>query len=450
MGEGETSGADVPGEEPTPPSEPYDSDPRAYEPEPDQPGSLEGAPDDEELPLTAHIEEMFSRLLRVLVVMAVVSGIVFPFSEWLINFLWYSYIGPASADVCTQAADVAQSSACPRVYHPLGLILARLKVATLAGFVAALPVLVYESYLFMRPGLYPHERRYYLASVPTSLLLAFVGLLFAHIIVLPAIFTYFLFYSEGAAEIAFSLGQTFELMVLMLGFFAFVFQIPLFIMLAIMMGVTSRRWLADKRLYFWAGFATVAFIFNPDPTGMAPFIVTATMIVLFEGTLALLYWTGDGSLAPTLENATAARPYVWGTTALVGYLLSSFPMPGSYFGAIPASVFDALDSIGVLGYLPVLVALAIVGLFEGTLFALKRRATRRSFRAYLRLRSVRIPVLLGAIALGYFANPDPPLVSEAESIALPTVEVAAIVVSVIGLYELGLAIWRWRRPDRRS
>ncbi|WP_315909595.1 twin-arginine translocase subunit TatC [Halapricum hydrolyticum] len=441
MGEGETGGADVPGEEPTPPAEPYD-------PEPGPPGGLEGAPDDEELPLTEHIEEMFSRLLRVLLVMAVVSGVVFPFSEWIINFLWYSYLQPASAEACAQAADVAKGSACPRVYHPLGLILARLKVATLAGFVIALPVLVYESYLFMRPGLYPHERRYYLASVPTSLILAVVGLLFAHVIVLPAIFTYFLFYSEGAAEIAFSLGQTFELMVLMLGFFAFVFQIPLFIMLAIMMGVTSRRWLADRRLYFWAGFATVAFIFNPDPTGMAPFIVTATMIALFEGTLALLYWTGEGSLAPTLSNATAARPYVWGTTALVGYVLSRLPMPGSYFGAIPAPVVDALESVGVLGYLPVLVALLIVGLFQGTLLALKGRATRRSYQAFLRLRRARIPVLLGAIVIGYFANPDPPLVSEAEAIGLPTGEVAAIVVSVIVLYELGLAIWRWRRPGQ--
>ncbi|MFW6018341.1 MAG: twin-arginine translocase subunit TatC [Halapricum sp.] len=448
MGEGETGGADVPGEEARPPGKPSVSEPPTYDPEPEPSGGLEGAPDDEELPLTEHIEEMFSRLLRVLVVMALVSGVVFPFSEWIINFLWYSYLQPASPEACAQAVDVAKSSACPRVYDPLGLILARLKVATLAGFVIALPVLVYESYLFMRPGLYPHERRYYLASVPTSLVLAVVGLLFAHVIVLPAIFTYFLFYSEGAAEIAFSLGQTFELMVLMLGFFAFIFQIPLFIMLAIMMGVTSRRWLADKRLYFWAGFATVAFIFNPDPTGMAPFIVTATMIALFEGTLALLYWTGEGSLAPTLSNATAARPYVWGATALVGYVLSRLPMPGSYFEAIPGAVVDVLDSIGVLGYLPVLVALLLVGLFEGTLLALKARATRRSYRAFLRLRDLRIPVLLGAIALGYFANPDPPLVSEAGAVGLPTVQVAIAVVAVIALYELGLAVWRWRRSDR--
>ena len=440
MAEGETGSADVPGDEPTPPAEPY-------EPDPGPEGGLEGAPDDEELPLTEHIEEMFSRLLRVLLVMAVVSGVVFPFAEQIINFLWYSYLQPASAEACAQGVSAARSSACPRVYHPLGLILARLKVATLAGFVIALPVLVYESYLFMRPGLYSHERRYYLASVPTSLVLAVIGLLFAHILVLPAIFTYFLFYSEGAAEIAFSLGQTFELMVLMLGFFAFIFQIPLFIMLAIMMGVTSRRWLADRRLYFWAGFATVAFIFNPDPTGMAPFIVTATMIVLFEGTLALLYWTGDGSIDPTLENATAARPYVWATTGLVGYVLSSLPMPGSYYDAIPTVVIDLIDGVGLLGYLPALVALVIIAVFEGTLLTLKGRATRRSYQTLLRLRRARIPLWITAVTIGYFANPRPPLIQAADSIALPAPTVAAGVLAVLAVYELGLALWRWRRAE---
>ncbi|MEF8976091.1 MAG: twin-arginine translocase subunit TatC [Halapricum sp.] len=439
MGEGETGGADV-ADEPAVPAEPYD-------PDPGPPGGLEGAPDDEELPLTEHIEEMFGRLLRVLVVMAVVSGIVFPFAEQIINFLWYAYLEPATAEACALGVEQAKTSGCPRVYHPLGLILARLKVATLAGFVIALPVLVYESYLFMRPGLYPRERRYYLASVPTSLVLAIVGLLFAHVIVLPAIFTYFLFYSEGAAEIAFSLGQTFELMVLMLGFFAFIFQIPLFIMLAIMMGVTSRQWLASRRLYFWAGFATVAFIFNPDPTGMAPFIVTATMIALFEGTLALLYWTGEGSLAPTLENATAARPYVWGVTAVAGYVLSDLPMPDSYYGAIPPAVIDVVDTVGLLGYLPALVALVFVGLYEIALLVLKRRATRRSYQTLLRFRRARIPIWVGAVAIGYFANPSPPLVAEAEAIGLPTAQVAAGVLGVVAIYELGLAVWRWRRPD---
>jgi sec-independent protein translocase protein TatC len=92
----------------------------------------EGPESDEEMPLADHIEEMVYRLGIVIVVMAIVSGIVFPFAEQIINFLWYSVL---------PGGDIAR----PRVYHPLALILARLKVATLAGFVVALPVFVYQS-----------------------------------------------------------------------------------------------------------------------------------------------------------------------------------------------------------------------------------------------------------------------------------------------------------------
>ncbi|MFC7026738.1 twin-arginine translocase subunit TatC [Halomicroarcula sp. GCM10025710] len=160
------------------------------------------------------------------------------------------------------------------------------------GFIAALPVFVYQTYLFMRPGLYPRERRYYLAAVPTSLVLAAIGVGFAYFAVLRAMFDYFITYSDRAADLAFGLGDTFNLIILMLGFFALIFQIPLFVMLAIMMGVTTRQWLQDRRLYFWGAFAAIAFVFSPDPTGMAPLMVAVTMIALFEGTLLLLRWTG--------------------------------------------------------------------------------------------------------------------------------------------------------------
>ena len=153
---------------------------------------------------------------------------------------------------------------------------------------------VYQTYRFMRPGLYPHERRYYLAAVPTSLVLAVVGMAFSYLVVLPVLFVYFLYYTEGSAAVAFGLQKTFDLIVTLTGFLAVVFQIPLLIMLAIMLGVTTRAWLASKRLYFWGAFLLIAGLFAPDPTGMAPIIVAITEVLLFEGTLLLLKWTQRG------------------------------------------------------------------------------------------------------------------------------------------------------------
>ena len=241
---------------------------------------IEGPETDEEMPLAAHIEEMMRRLAIVFLFGGLATLVVVTESTTLINYFWNYHI-PAPAENR------------PRLYGPLELPLTRLKVAGIAGVVVGLPAFVYQTYRFMKPGLYEHERRYYLAAVPTSLVLGAIGVAFAHFLVLPAIFSYFTTYTADAATIAFGLAETFNLIVIMLAFMAIVFQIPLFIMLAIMMNLVTREWLEAKRLIFWGAFLGIAFLFSPDPTGMAPIIVTLTMIVLFEGTLAILRWTGN-------------------------------------------------------------------------------------------------------------------------------------------------------------
>jgi sec-independent protein translocase protein TatC len=241
----------------------------------------EGPPDDEEMPLAEHIEEMVGRLAVVAIAVAVATAVVFPLSEFFLLTIW---------------SGLVQSGTDPHIYEPLEKILAQIKVASLAGVLVALPVFVYETYLFMRPGLYPKERRYYLAAVPTSLVLGGLGMLFSYFLVLPILFRYFITYSEdGVDRLAFGLSVTFDLIVTLLGAFAVVFQIPLLVMLAIMMGITDRRWLEQRRIYFWGGFLGAGFLIGGvDLTGMAPIIIAATMIGLFEGTLALLRYTQEG------------------------------------------------------------------------------------------------------------------------------------------------------------
>ncbi|MEF8756991.1 MAG: twin-arginine translocase subunit TatC, partial [Halobacteriales archaeon] len=241
---------------------------------------FQGPESDEEMPLADHIEEMMQRLGIVFLVAGIATLIMYPSADVAINYFWSSHIPDPMVNR-------------PRVYGPLEYILTKLKVAGIAGVVFGLPVFVYETYLFMRPGLYRKERRYYIAAIPTSLVLAAIGSLFAHFIVLPAIFAYFTAYTEGTAVIAFGLKETFNLIVILIAYMAVVFQIPLLIMLAIMMNLVTRQWLEDKRLLFWGGFLGLSWLVTPDPTGMAPIVVTLTMIGLYEGTLALLRWTGN-------------------------------------------------------------------------------------------------------------------------------------------------------------
>ncbi|QCC46466.1 preprotein translocase subunit TatC [Halobellus limi] len=418
-------------------------------------GMLSDGPEsDEEMPLADHIEEMVRRLAVVLGIGGIVTLLLYPGADLVnsafglelvsstevIDFLWNKHI-PGAPEMVDRR---------PRVYGPLELLLTELKVAALGGLVIGLPAFVYETYLFMRPGLYPKERRYYLAAVPTSLILAFVGISFAHFIVLPAIFAYFTSYTTGTAVVAFGLKETFNLILILMGYNAIIFQIPLFVMLAIMMNLVTRVWMEDRRLLFWGTFLGLAFLVSPDPTGMAPIIIGATMIALFEGTLFALRWTARGSLVPTAEELAARRPLAAVLAALVGYLLSPLPVPTGYYDLLPSAVVETLAANGLAVYTPLIIAGALVGVFELASFLLRRYGrSRRMLRARLALDSARRPVWLIAVVAGYLGSPDPAVLRWATALNLHPALAGGIAVGLVVGYE-ALRLLLASREDRAA
>jgi sec-independent protein translocase protein TatC len=212
--------------------------------------------------------------------------------------------------------------------------------------------------------------------------------------------------------------------------------------LAIMMGVTTRRWLETRRLYFWGGFLTIAFFFSPDPTGMAPIIVGLTMVILFEGTLALLRWTGAGSMSPGVEEAAGLRPLVWTVLGVAGYLASPAPLPSGYYDQFPTVVTDALATLGLVDATPIIVGGGLIALYEGANYLLRR--IRAPLRVRLLLARVRVPFWLLAVAVGYLASPDPDLLADVNRTLLSTTETLVVFGGLLVLYEGALLLWRWR------
>lgn len=226
---------------------------------------------DEEMPLTAHIEELAKRLIVVVVATTVVMVGAFLVSDRLLDVIWYQFFTEP-----------------PRVYQPFAEILTRLRLSAMIGLAVAIPILVYETFEFMKPGLYPNEQRYFLAVVPVSLVLMSFGLAFSFFFALPLLYRYFIFYSQDVAVQGLGLVETFNLIVMVSLAFGIVFQVPLLMTFAVKMEVASRRWFVQYRAYVWGGCITVAALFagTLDPTGVAGFMVAFTMIMLFEATVA--------------------------------------------------------------------------------------------------------------------------------------------------------------------
>ena len=159
-----------------------------------------------------------------------------------------------------------------------------LKVALLAGLVIASPVVVYQVWAFVAPGLYRDERRWFIFIVIFSVVLFVSGAAFAFKVVFPFGFKYLLSYSTQGLKPFLSMGQYFSMATRLLLAFGLVFQLPLAILVLSRLGIVSAR-----QLVAWWRYAIVAIL-------VASAVLTPTPDVfnqmLMAGPLAVLYVMG--------------------------------------------------------------------------------------------------------------------------------------------------------------
>lgn len=224
---------------------------------------------DIDVPISLHIEELFLRLLIVFAIGSAIALVLLPISEDVIQYLWQSHIPSPNENQ-------------PVIYSPVSLFMTRIQVIFLFALVIGFPALIYQAYEFMEPGLYEVEKKYFKISTLSSFGLSSIGILIGQFVVLPIMFFYFSSYTQGVAEIAFGLQQTVGLMLIIIIYIVIIFQMPILIVLAVLLGVVSRDWIRNRRLLFWFFFFGIAFLSSPDPTGMAPLIIGLIMLILFE------------------------------------------------------------------------------------------------------------------------------------------------------------------------
>ena len=223
---------------------------------------------DREMPITEHLGEFRNRLVVILVALGAAILIIFAFySETILVMVW--------DDLLSTDIDMV-------VYEPLEFILARLKLSVICSLALIIPLVVYEAFMFMAPGLYPHERKFFLLVVPSSLLLLVVGISLGYFVALPAILKYTILYGEELAVTALSIKKTFSIVTTVLVGFGVSLQFPLVLLLAIKMGLIEYETLKKKRLWVYGGLLAATMFVTPDPTGISQLLVVGVLVVLYE------------------------------------------------------------------------------------------------------------------------------------------------------------------------
>ncbi|XOZ33052.1 twin-arginine translocase subunit TatC [Halomonadaceae bacterium KBTZ08] len=226
-------------------------------------------PDEETMPLVAHLVELRNRLLKAILAILVIFLALYPFANQL--YTWLS--GPLRAYLPEGSSMIATDVAAP--------FFAPLKLTLVLGTFLAMPVVLYQIWRFMAPGLYRHEKQIAFPLLASSIILFYLGAVFAYFVVFPLVFAFFT--SVGPAEVTVMTDMSSYLSFVLKLLFAFgiAFEIPVAIMLMILSGATDTRSLGEKRPYVVVGCFVVGMMMTP-PDMISQTLLAAPMWLLFE------------------------------------------------------------------------------------------------------------------------------------------------------------------------
>jgi sec-independent protein translocase protein TatC len=232
----------------------------------------EPAPDPEKLSestLLSHLLELRDRLLRAMIATLVIAIPCLYFANDI--FSWLS--APLLAQMPAGASLIATSVVAP--------FMTPFKLALLAAIFFAMPVILYQVWAFIAPGLYRHERRFALPLFVSSVVLFYGGAAFAYFVVFPAVFRFFVMTTPDGVQMMTDMTQYMDFAVLLFFAFGLAFEIPVATVLLVRTGLVKREALTKNRGYvLLAIFIIAAFLTPPDPVSQT--MMALPMYALFE------------------------------------------------------------------------------------------------------------------------------------------------------------------------
>jgi len=222
----------------------------------------------------SHLVELRDRLLRAIIALLVAFLCLVPFSKDIYAWLAKPMLAQLPAGTAMIATEVASPFFIP------------LKVTLLAAVVLALPVILYQIWAFVAPGLYAHEKKLVAPLVASSTVLFLLGMAFAYYVVFPVVFGVMkTFTPEGVAWMP-DIGAYFGFVVGMFIAFGVTFEVPVAVVLAVKAGMISVAKLREIRPYVIVGSFIVAAVVTP-PDVLSQLLLAVPLVLLYEAGIVI-------------------------------------------------------------------------------------------------------------------------------------------------------------------
>lgn len=218
--------------------------------------------EEEKLPFTSHLEELRSRLIKCFIAVGIGFAVSYAFKEILFNIL----VRPLTSIM--ETSDHLIFTGLPEAFFTY------LKVALLSGLMLASPVVLYQFWMFVAPGLYKKERRMLAPVVILSSFFFIAGALFGYFIVFPWGFRFFLGFATETIRPLPSMKEYLSFSAKLLLAFGLVFELPMILTFLARLGIVSVDFLKRNRKYAILLFFAGAAILTP------PDVVTQVMMAL--------------------------------------------------------------------------------------------------------------------------------------------------------------------------
>ena len=224
---------------------------------------------DDKLPFTVHLEELRNRLIKCFIAVGVGFVGSFGFKEKLFDIL----VKPLM-DVM-EAGDKLIFTGLPEAFFTY------LKVSFLSGIMLASPVILYQFWMFVAPGLYEKERRLLVPIVILSSFFFIGGSLFGYFMVFPLGFKFFLSFATETIRPLPSMKEYLSFSAKLLLAFGLVFELPLVLTFLARLGVVSVSFLKKHRKYALLLFFVGAAILTP-PDVITQILMALPLMILYE------------------------------------------------------------------------------------------------------------------------------------------------------------------------
>lgn len=220
----------------------------------------------------SHLVELRNRIMKAAAAVVVVFLCLMP---------WAGRIYDVLAQPMMSALPAGSKMIATGVITPF---LIPVKVTLLVAFLLALPVVLYQAWAFIAPGLYEHEKRLIAPLVVSSSILFITGVAFCYFFVFGVIFKFINQFAPASIMVAPDIESYFSFVMTMFIAFGITFEVPVVVVVLVRMGWVSVEKLKEFRPYVIVGAFVIAAVVTP-PDVMSQLLLAVPLCLLFEAGL---------------------------------------------------------------------------------------------------------------------------------------------------------------------